>query len=649
MVRAIQTKENLATKRLVERYQGRRAGRGRDRNRAQNPGRALKRLLRFRVRVMLPTNQDPIVCFAVAFEDPVAARRLALRVFPIPARLQIPFNKFHQRRLPESKVRRKLERQRERADRKQLKTVRKYAKISERRIQNVLARRRQAEIFRESGRKVVSVVKFDYCLIPKDGSGMLFHIDGSRNPHGVLMENILSPEVARDLSRDLGRTVTAIDTVERCGAFFVVNLGEGVRRLPTTYYWHKKGRLDNVMDLLPSTRPSEIAVGMGENRTLHKFDFRSVHMLVAGATGWGKTNWIRQALVTLVQRNPPDRLRLVLFDFKRGAGLRIFDGIPHMWDVEASNLSRAMKDEYRIADINMGFVGDKNMVFDVLTAISTEMDRRYDIFGAAGEEDIDSYNKYKHNKMPDLLIVMDELADLMLDPDQGSKFRKEIEALILRVAQQGRGAGVFLWAATQTPKREVITTLIKYNLVIKIAFNCTHRSASVIVLDHGGAAGLETRGRLIYQRPGDPGTELQGPLLEHADAKDILVAMKDGKPQEEPFPEEEIFRWVIENNKGALSQMRLREQFGERVVIEKLTDWLASLDYSPEDQGPLYVVGGQGFIVISGRGNKPRRMWPIDDETRLPTRDEYERILRLPARSQEANFVSSISDVAKEA
>jgi len=599
---------------------------------------------------MLPLDQDPVTCVGVALDDLARRRRLAMRVIPIPARLVKPVNDIMRRRDPEYKVRRRLERQQARDDRKKIKMVRKYAKIAEKRIQNLLARRRQAEIYHIEGRRVVSVVKFDFCLIPQDGSGMLFHINGKRNPHGILMENLLTDEVARDLSRDLGRTVTVVDTVEKCGAFYVVNLGEGVRRLPSKYHWSRSGELHNVLDILPKTKPSDIVIGMGENRRIHTFNFRSVHVLVAGATGWGKTNWVRQALVTLVQRNPPDRLRLVLFDFKRGAGLRIFDGIPHMWDLSASNLPRALKDELRADGVNLGFVDDKSQVTEVLHAISQEMDRRYDIFGRAGEEDIDSYNKYKQNKMPDLLIVMDELADLMLDPVQGREYRSEIEALILRVAQQGRGAGVFLWAATQTPKREVITTLIKYNLVIKIAFNCTHNSASRIVLDHGGAAGLECRGRLIYQRPGDPGTEMQAPLLEHADAKEILAAMKNGKdPQEPEFPEGEILRWAIQNAKGALSQMRLREAFDGKVVQERLIDWLATLDYSPEDRGPLLVVDGQGYIVIAGRGNKPRRLWPVIDETRLPTDEEYQKAAGLSAQSQEREFVSRTSQVAMEA
>jgi len=599
---------------------------------------------------MLPMDQDPVRCVGVALDDPARRRRLALRVIDIPPRLVGPVNDVLRRRDPEYKVRRRLERQQARDDAKKLKMVRKYAKIAERRIQNLLARRRQAEIYHIEGRRVVSMVKFDYCLIPQDGSGMLYHINGKRNPHGILMENLLTDEVARDLSRDLGRTVTVVDTVEKCGAFYVVNLGEGVRRLPTSYHWKKSGELNNVLDILPKTKPGEIVVGMGENRQVHTFDFRSVHVLVAGATGWGKTNWVRQALVTLVQRNPPERLRLVLFDFKRGAGLRIFDGIPHMWDVTASNLSRAYKDDLRADGVNLGFVSDKLQVIQVLHAISDEMDARYDIFGRAGEEDIDSYNKYKQNKMPDLLIVMDELADLMLDPDQGREYRKVIEALILRVAQQGRGAGVFLWAATQTPKREVITTLIKYNLVIKIAFNCTHNSASAIVLDHGGAAGLECRGRLIYQRPGDPGTELQAPLLEHPDAKEILATMKNGKgPQEPEFPEGEIIRWSINNVRGSLSRNRLLEEFNDRVTKESLTDWLATLDYSTEHRGPLLVVDGQGYIVIEGRGNKPRRLWRVVDETNMPDVDEYEKIVGLSAQAQEREFTGSSPQAAKEA
>lgn len=553
---------------------------------------------------------------------------------PIPGQL-IPYViKFRESRKPENIKRRRLEKLQEKKDQRIHKECKRYARIAERRIRMLLVRRDLARVYREERKVIVHAVRFDACIIPYDGTALYYHIDGITLPRGVLIEEIITDETCAAISRDIGRAVTALDTMEKCGAFLVVNMGEGVTRLPKIYHWYKKDSLTNVLDLLPQTKTSEIVIGMGENRNIFTLDIRSKHMLIGGATGWGKTNWIRQALVTLVKRNGPDQLRLVLLDFKQGAGLRIFKGIPHMWDIQSSNLSRATKEKWGEHDI--GFVDDKEKVLLTMIAISEELDTRYRIFGKAEEEDIDSYNKYKHNKMPDILIVIDELADLMLDPFRRHEFRTRIEALILRVAQQGRGAGIFLWAGTQTPKADVITTLIKYNLVIKLAFNCTHASASRIILDHGGAVGLECLGRLIYQEPGNAGIELQAPLLEHEDAKRILKEIKVGEVvKDEPVPEQDIFKYAIDNLHGSLSRTSIWHEF--EIGRAKLNEWLISLEYDPNEKGPLFVVNGQGYIVIPGRGNRPRYMYPVADETQMPDQNEFSEIVKKLTRSTMKN------------
>lgn len=536
-------------------------------------------------------------------------------------------NRMKESEKPDVKERRRLVKLQARADHKRHAEICRYARICEKRMQNLLARRDLARVWQEERRTRVQPVRFDYCLVPHDATALYFHIAGELLPRGVLIENLMMDETAAAIGRDIGRAVQPLDTRERAGAFLVVNMGEGVSRLPVVYNWHENNSLMNVMDLLPKTKPAELAVGMGENRNLSYIEYRSQHFLIGGATGYGKTNWIRQALVTLCLRNGPDRLRLVLLDFKQGVSLRIFRGLPHMWSINDSLIPQARR-RHLADDVDFGFVDDKDAVTVVLKAISEEMDARYRLFAKEEVEDIDGYNYRRHDKLPDLLIVIDELADLMLDPFKGNEFRKVVEALILRAAQQGRGAGVFIWAGTQTPRADVITPLIKYNLVIKLAFNCTHGSASRIILDTNRAAGLECRGRLIFQEPGNPGVELQAPLLEHEDAKRLLAQLRESQPaQPATIDPERVWRYSLANLGGRLPRDTIFEGLGvPRVPLGSL---LAEWEYKPADKGPLIVLDGQGYIVLPARGTLPRRLHAIEDETLLPNDGEISELIKV--------------------
>ncbi|MDO8536876.1 MAG: DNA translocase FtsK [bacterium] len=195
------------------------------------------------------------------------------------------------------------------------------------------------------------------------------------------------------------------------------------------------------------------------------------HMLVAGATGSGKSILIHSLLISLIYKNSPATLKLILVDPKR-VELSIYQGLPHL--------------------VSPVIIESKKAVGVFRWAIN-EMERRYDVLLKAGSRDIKSYNSSNPEEpLPFLLIVVDELADLM------TSYGREVEGSIVRLAQMARATGLHLILSTQRPSVEVITGLIKANITSRIALQVASQIDSRTILDTSGAEKLLGRGDLLY-------------------------------------------------------------------------------------------------------------------------------------------------------
>jgi S-DNA-T family DNA segregation ATPase FtsK/SpoIIIE len=211
------------------------------------------------------------------------------------------------------------------------------------------------------------------------------------------------------------------------------------------------------------------------------------HMLIAGTTGSGKSVCVNSILTCLLLHNTPDDLRLVLVDPKR-VELTGYNGIPHLLGPVVVEMDR---------------------VIGALQWMTREMDKRYHAFAQAGSRNIVDYNaKMKakgQKKLPYLVVIIDELADLMMiAPD-------ETEKTITRLAQLARATGIHLILATQRPSVDVVTGLIKANFPARIAFAVASNTDSRVILDQPGAEKLLGRGDMLYQAPESPApVRLQG-------------------------------------------------------------------------------------------------------------------------------------------
>ncbi len=222
------------------------------------------------------------------------------------------------------------------------------------------------------------------------------------------------------------------------------------------------------------------------------------HLLIAGATGSGKSVCINAIISTLLFTHAPEQLRFLMIDPKM-VELTSFNGIPHL-----------------LAPV----VTDFEQVVGALAWITREMDRRYKLFASTGARSISGYNHKvgaKGEQLPYLVVVIDELADLMMmAPD-------EVERYICRIAQMARATGIHLVLATQRPSVDVVTGLIKANFPTRIAFAVTSQIDSRVILDTPGAERLLGRGDMLYMASDSPKlARLQGCFVSDAEMRNLV-------------------------------------------------------------------------------------------------------------------------------
>jgi len=229
------------------------------------------------------------------------------------------------------------------------------------------------------------------------------------------------------------------------------------------------------------------------------------HMLIAGTTGSGKSVCMNSLILSLLYKAKPDEVKLIMIDPKM-VELGVYNGIPHLY---------------------VPVVTDPKKAAGALQWSVVEMLKRYRLFSEIGVRDIENYNKHcaatGEQTLPQVVIVIDELADLMLVAS------KDVEESICRVAQMGRAAGMHLVIATQRPSADVITGLMKANIPSRIAFAVSSAMESRIILDQGGAEKLVGMGDMLYSPVGSgKPMRIQGAFVSDEEREDVIQFIKEG-------------------------------------------------------------------------------------------------------------------------
>ena len=256
------------------------------------------------------------------------------------------------------------------------------------------------------------------------------------------------------------------------------------------------------------------------------------HLLIAGTTGSGKSVCMNSLILSLLFKARPDEVRLIMIDPKM-VELGIYNGIPHLY---------------------VPVVTDPKKAAGALQWSVVEMLKRYRAFSEVGVRDLENYNKHcianGEEPMPQVVIVIDELADLMLVAS------KEVEESICRVAQMGRAAGMHLVIATQRPSADVITGLMKANIPSRIAFAVSSAMESRIILDQGGAEKLVGMGDMLFSPVGSgKPTRIQGAFVSDEEREDVIQFIKESAgASQQPQANSEILEFMdkaIEEKAGS--------------------------------------------------------------------------------------------------
>lgn len=257
---------------------------------------------------------------------------------------------------------------------------------------------------------------------------------------------------------------------------------------------------------------SRISFAVGKDITGHNVvgDIKKMpHMLIAGTTGSGKSVCINSLLISLIYKSTPEEVRLIMVDPKM-IELGVYNGIPHLL---------------------IPVVTDPRKAAGALNWAVAEMMRRYKLFSEFNVRDLEAYNAEIVNheggqKLPQIVIVIDELADLMFVA------ASDVENAIVRIAQMARAAGMHLVIATQRPSADVITGIMKANIPSRISFAVASQIESRIILDTTGAEKLLGRGDMLYNPLGAPKpVRVQGCFITTAEIESVVeFVKKTGKP-----------------------------------------------------------------------------------------------------------------------
>jgi len=268
-----------------------------------------------------------------------------------------------------------------------------------------------------------------------------------------------------------------------------------------------------------ASNPLEVAIGRDINGRAVMADLAKMpHILIAGATGAGKSSCLNSLLTSILMRSTPDEVRLILVDPKR-VEMGQYNRLPHLLTQVVTNPKKAA---------------------NALSWAVKEMERRYDLLSEVGFRDIGGYNAafdrgdlyqdadagIEYHRLPFILVVVDELADLMMVA------ARDVEESITRIAAMARAVGIHLVIATQRPSVNVITGVIKANVPARLAFAVSSHADSRVILDQGGAEKLLGRGDMLLLGPSSSVAQrVQGAWVTEAEVRAVVAAWRRQSPE----------------------------------------------------------------------------------------------------------------------
>ena len=347
-----------------------------------------------------------------------------------------------------------------------------------------------------------------------------------------------------------------------------------------------------------SPKPLTVALGRGlSGKAVFGNLAKMPHALIAGTTGSGKSVTIHSVITSLLYRNGPEDMKLIMVDPKR-VELTLYNKIPHLLTP---------------------VITDPKKTILALKWAAKEMDRRYDVLQAESVRDIESYHSTIYGKskdgeaerMPYIVIIIDELADIM------QAYPRELESAIVRLAQMSRAVGIHLILSTQRPSVNVITGLIKANVPTRVALQVSSQIDSRTILDQGGAEKLLGAGDMLYASGEMSQPErIQSAYISEDEVKRVVEYLKNAYMDE--IPEQIELSGSIEKSGGLFSDSLEGGSGGDDDLFEEareivIRDQKASTSYLQRKLGVGYARAAKLIdmledhgVIGPGNGAKPR-------------------------------------------
>lgn len=345
-------------------------------------------------------------------------------------------------------------------------------------------------------------VKID--IVRYNESAIYFHVATTKRglltarsllPYRTYVRDLMKDETITELQFACRKVVKAIRDDPLKGLWYVVYRNAGAGLLPGLV------KFQSILEHYPLDRAAKcpIIIGVGENNTIHQIELDAFpHVLIAGASGGGKSNFLNNLLSQLIRFAPPGALQLILVDPKR-VELAFYTDCPY--------LARPV-------------IYEQSEAIAALDDLIGEMERRLKMMQASGVKKLSEWNHDHPDKpLPRLMIVIEEMASLW----RGAKDKAKVQSALRRIAEMGRAAGVHIVVCTQTPTVDTVPTPLKTNLSLRISGIVASHIQSQIILDTGDAAWIEpVKGRMIYA-VGAPKHKLQTPFITNDDVRESVA------------------------------------------------------------------------------------------------------------------------------
>ena len=384
-----------------------------------------------------------------------------------------------------------------------------------------------------------------------------------------------------------------------------------------------------------ATHPLELAVGRDiKGKTLMLNLATTPHLLIAGATGAGKSSCINAMVTSVLMRTTPDQVRLILIDPKR-VEMGQYEGVPHLLTAPVTDPKKAA---------------------NALHWAVREMERRYDILSNCGFRDIAGYNaaydrdelpemnfieegSREYERLPFIMVVVDELSDLMMVA------ARDVEDSICRLAQMARAVGIHLVVATQRPSVNVITGVIKANIPARLAFAVSSLADSRVILDQQGAERLVGKGDMLLLGPSSSTPQrIQGAWVEESEVREVVATWKAQLDSKEERPVAQDLPDVLEPPVSSEPVIDITEDFSRSTSVaseqdDELYEEARKLVISSQlgstsmlqrklrvgfaRAGRLMDLLEESGVVGPSSGSKAREVLIVAEEFEIPNEEDF--------------------------